>query len=109
MAKSAPRTIRDLRLAAMAGNHGAAKALLRRHGKGELAAEIHPGKPFPPRVRKMVAALTAGTGTHWERVGPDGTILNLLQGDGDPPVAVEKFLHDLSTRPHRGFEEDDNG
>jgi hypothetical protein len=89
MAK-APRTLRDLRLAAMDGDAAAARALLRRSGKDELAAEIHRGKPFPPRVRRMVAALTAGTGTRdqlnkWEYREADGTIVNLLQNDDAPP------------------------
>jgi hypothetical protein len=44
----------------------------------------------PPRVRKMVAALTAGTGTRdqlnkWEYREADGTIVNLLQNDDAPP------------------------
>jgi hypothetical protein len=54
--------LRNLRQAAMAGNHSAAKALLKLHGRDQLAAEIKRGFPFSPRVRRMVDALTAGTG-----------------------------------------------
>jgi hypothetical protein len=52
--------------------------LLRQNGNGDLAAEIRADKPFPPRVKRMVAALTAGTNTGWEYVGADGKIFNLL-------------------------------
>jgi hypothetical protein len=83
MGKLAPRTMRDLCIAARDGDAAAARALLRQEGKSDLAAEIRRGKPFPPRVRKMIAAITAGTGTHdqlsdWEVREPDGTIVNLL-------------------------------
>jgi hypothetical protein len=79
MAKTAAKTVRDLRLAAMAGDHSAARALLKLYGKGELAAEIERGKPWPPRVLRMVRALTAGTNTEFEVVELDGTITNILQ------------------------------
>jgi hypothetical protein len=86
MAKSAHRTMRDLRLAAMEGDVAACRALLRWHGKGRLAAEIRRDKPFPPRVKRMLACLTAGTGTRdcpgdWEFVNERGEIENLLQVD----------------------------
>jgi hypothetical protein len=102
MAKSAPRTIRDMCIAARDGDPAAARALLRRYDKGELVAEIRRGKPFPPRVRKMIGALTAGTGTrdqlgYWERVREDGTIVNLLRDDDAPPFktpARDKVLEE---------------
>ena len=72
------RDLRAMRLAAMDGDPAAARALLRRNGNGDLAAEIRAGKPFPPRVKRMLAALTAGTNTEWEYVGADGKIFNLL-------------------------------
>lgn len=68
----------------MAGDAGAAKALLRLYGFGEIAREIKTGKPYPTRVRNAVNALTAGTDSHWEIVEPDGSITNLLQHD--PPA-----------------------
>jgi hypothetical protein len=83
MAKTAARTVRDLRLAAMEGNYGATRALLRVHGHGELASEIKRNKPWSPRVTRMVRVLSAGTNTEWEIVEPDGTISNDLQSD--PP------------------------
>ena len=78
MAKLPRRTIRDLRLAAMDGDPAACRALLRQNGNGDLAAEIRADKPFPPRVKRMLAALTAGTNTEWEYVGADGKIFNIL-------------------------------
>jgi hypothetical protein len=69
MAKSTPRTMHDLRVAAMGGDYGAAKKLLRLHKRhAHMAAEIRTGKPIPPRVRRMLDAQTAGTGTEWEAV-----------------------------------------
>jgi hypothetical protein len=102
MAKSAPRTFRDLCIAARDGDHAAARALLRRAGKGELCAEIHRGKPFSRRVKTMVLAVSAGTGTrdqlgYWERREADGTIVNLLQNDDAPPFrtpAPDEVLED---------------
>lgn len=81
------RTIRDLRIAAMAGDRAAMRALLRRHGFLGLASEIRRGKPVPNRVAKMIAACTAGTGTHdqpgsWEFINDRGEIESLLL---DPP------------------------
>ena len=78
MGKHSARTIRDLRLAAMDGDPAACRALLRRNGRRDLAAEIRADKPFPPRVKKAVAALTAGTNTEWEYEDADGKIINLL-------------------------------
>ena len=75
----------------MRGDHSAARALLRLYRFNELAAEIkHDHLPFSPRVRRMVLALTAGTGEgdqpgKWEYVAADGRILNLLQNDDAPP------------------------
>jgi hypothetical protein len=102
MGKQSARTIRDLRIAARDGDPAAARALLRRCDKGELAAEIRRGKPFPPRVRKMIGALTAGTGTrdklgYWERLEADGTIDNLLLDVDTPPFktpARDEVLED---------------
>jgi len=80
--------LRSLRQAAMRGDLSAAKALLRLYHFNELAAEIKRGFPFSPRVKKMVLALTAGTGegdepAYWERRNERGEIQNLLLND--PP------------------------
>jgi hypothetical protein len=85
--KKPARTFRDLRIAAMAGDRAAMRALLRRHGFVELASEIRRDKPIPSRVAKMIAACTAGTGTHdqpgsWDFINDRGEIESLLL---DPP------------------------
>ena len=89
MAKADPRTLRDLRLAAVEGNRTAIRALLRRDNKEELAKEVRDDKPLSPRVKRMVRALTAGPGTRdklgeWEHLEADGTITNDLQNDDAP-------------------------
>lgn len=83
MAKTAAKTVRDLRLAAMDGDYSAARALLKLYGRDEIAREIKRGKPWSPHVRRWVAVYTAGTNSEWEVVEPDGTITNLLYPD--PP------------------------
>jgi hypothetical protein len=90
MAKLPRRTIRDLRIAARDGDRVAIRTLLRRDGFAELASEVRRGKPIPPRVRKQVAALTAGTGTHdqpgeWEFINEQGEIENLLMPEPSLP------------------------
>jgi hypothetical protein len=82
--------LRSLRQAAMAGDHSAARHLLRLYGHERLAREIKRNNlPFPPRVATMVGALTAGTGEGaqpgpWEVFNPrTGEIENDLQF---PPV-----------------------
>jgi hypothetical protein len=81
--------LRKLRQGAMANDPAAAKALLKLYRRGRLALEIRPGRPFPNRVQRMIACLTAGTGltdepAHWEFRHPDGTITSDLLND--PPV-----------------------
>ena len=83
MANLAGKTIRDLRIAALAGDHAAIRALLRRKGRTAMALKVHRNKPIPPHVWIQVRALTAGTGTateltRWEERQPDGTIINGL-------------------------------
>jgi hypothetical protein len=46
------------------GDHAAMRALLRRDGFVELAKGVRRDKPVPPRVKRMIDCLTAGTGTH---------------------------------------------
>jgi hypothetical protein len=75
----------DLRVAAMSGDYAACRTLLRLHSRhAYLAAEIIRGKPIPPRVKRMLAALTAGTNTDWEYTDERGLIQNLLQHDPLP-------------------------
>jgi hypothetical protein len=86
MAKPAPRTMRDLRIAARDGDPAAIRALLRKNDREGMAKEVRRGKPIPPRVRTMVGALTAGTGTRdelgaWEALNKRGEIVNDLQLD----------------------------
>jgi hypothetical protein len=63
------RDLRSMRQAAMAGNHSAARELLKLYGYGEIAREIKPNHPFTNRVQRMVGVLTAGTGAG-DEVGP---------------------------------------
>ena len=78
MAYTPSPELRQCMIAAMAGDHEAAKQVLRIYGYSEIAREIRPGKPFSNRVRRAVACLTAGTGSDWEVTRPDGTIENLI-------------------------------
>jgi hypothetical protein len=78
------KNLRSMRQAAMAGNHSAARALLKLYGYDEIAAEIKRDRPFSNRVRRAVNVLTAGTGEagtigKWEHVEADGSITNDLQ------------------------------
>ena len=80
--------LRELRQAAMAGDGHACKALLRLYGLKDLADELRPAKPTPPRVQRVIDSLTAGTGApgtihFWEHQYEDGSIRNDLQND--PP------------------------
>ena len=83
MADLPARTMRDLRIAARDGDRSAMRALLHRCGKADMAREVRGGQPIPPRVKRMLRALTAGIGTHdqpgsWETVDEDGTIRSLI-------------------------------
>jgi hypothetical protein len=83
MADFPKRTMRDLRIAARDGDRAAMRALLRASGKADMAEAIRGGQPIPPRVARMLRALTAGVGTHdrlssWETVDADGTIRSLI-------------------------------
>ena len=86
---------------AMAGNHSAARALLRLYNHKQEAAEVKAGFPFNPRVRRMVDALTAGTSregeplSEWEVVNSKGEIENEALRDPPSPrlrkMFTEKF------------------
>jgi hypothetical protein len=81
----AKRDLRAMRLAAMAGDANAARALLKLYGFREVAAEIKSGLPFSNRVRRAVDALTAGTNTKWEVYNEvTGEFENDLQFDPPP-------------------------
>jgi hypothetical protein len=93
MAKS-KSNMHDLRVAAMNGDHSAARTLLRLNGHKSLAVEIKRGRPLSPRVRRMLDALTAGTNTEWEFVLPDGTISNDLHRP-PPPRGKARVARDI--------------
>jgi hypothetical protein len=81
--------LRPMRQAARAGDHSAARALLKLYGFAEIAAEIKRGLPFSPRVHRQIRALTAGVGEgdkldEWERVNERGEIESLLLPDPPP-------------------------
>ena len=85
------RAMRRLCQAAMASNPGAAKALLKLYGFPQLASEVRTKPPFiPPRCRRMILAITAGTGEGdepaepWEYRNEHGEIENLLWGPPPP-------------------------
>src|SRR5215472_1467830 len=86
MAKPASK-LRDLRIAARDGDYSAARALLRLHGHGNVAAEIKRNKPWSPRVARMVRVVTAGVGTAdepgpWEWRDPaTGRVINNIFPD----------------------------
>ena len=91
--------LRPMRQAAMAGDHFAARALLRLYGFDEIAAEIKRNLPFSNRVRRQVLALTAGIDTEWEA--------DLLRVDLPPrrrtrPIVFEDEENDDATPRSRG-------
>jgi hypothetical protein len=93
------RTLRDLRIAARDGDHAAIRALLRRDGFGELAKDVHRGKPITPKIRRRVAALCLGVGTHdqlgeWEVREPDGRISNDLDPRPSAPRRTRATVFD---------------
>lgn len=99
MAKTAAKTVRDLRIAAREGNHAAARELLRRDGLDALAAEIKTGRPLPPRVQRAIRAATAGTGSKielgpWEHVNERGEIENDLLDDVPTRKVHVQFFDD---------------
>jgi hypothetical protein len=93
MAKAKPK-MHDLRVAALGGDYSASRALLRLSGHKSLAVEIRAGKPIPPRVRRMLGALAAGTNTEWEFILPDGTISNDLHRP-PPPRGKARVARDI--------------
>ena len=61
------RDLRPMHRAAYAGDHDAARAILKLYGFGELAVEIKPGRPFSTRVRNAIGAISGSVDTEWER------------------------------------------
>ena len=84
MAYTPSLELRQCMIAAMAGDHEAAKQVLRIYGYSEIAREIRPGKPFSNRVRRCVGSLTAGINSEWEITRPDGSIENLIMQPPPP-------------------------
>jgi hypothetical protein len=76
------KEFRDCCLAAIAGEHEAARQVLRTYGYAGLARQIVRGKPLSNRIQRAVAVLTVGIGSEWEVRNADGTFDNDLM---DPP------------------------
>lgn len=96
---SSNRELRKMRQAARAGDHSAARALLKLYGFLQLAGEIKPGSPFTPRVAKMIRALSAGVGERdklgsWEVRGENGEIEHLFLHDPPRPARPRVFKDD---------------
>jgi hypothetical protein len=88
-----------MRQAAMAGDHSAARALLRLYGYDKIADELKRAKPFSNRVRRAVDMLTAGTGApgtvgEWEHVEADGTVTSILHRP-PPPRGKARVARDI--------------
>lgn len=84
------RDLRPMRQAARAGDHSAARALLKLYGFDELAAEIKRNFPFSTRVWRQIRAMTAGVGKgdqldEWEYRNERGEIVSLLLPDPPSP------------------------
>ena len=90
MAYTPSLELRQCMVAAMAGDHEAAKQVLKIYGYAEIAREIRPGKPFSNRVRRCVDCITAGINSDWEIIRPDGSIENLIMQPPPPRGAVVK-------------------
>ena len=76
------KEFRECCLAAQAGDHEAARQVLRTYGYSGIARQIVRGKPFSNRIQRAVGLLTAGIGSQWETRNPDGTYeVDLM----DPP------------------------
>jgi hypothetical protein len=80
--------LRQCMIEAIAGDHEAARQVLRVFGYADLARQVVRGKPFSNRIERAVAVLTAGVGTEWETRNPDGTYeCDLME---PPPKRGEK-------------------
>jgi hypothetical protein len=91
------RDLRSMRQAARAGDPRAARALLKLYGHDQLAAAIKPGLPFPPKVRRMIGAMTAGIGEGaepgpWEHRNERGEIESLIYRDPPPRRAPSRVF-----------------
>ena len=96
MAYTRSAELRACMIAALAGDHDAAKQVLKLYGYTQIAREIKKGKPFSNRVRRAVDCLCAGAGSEtWEVVLEDCAIENLLMqpppAPGTPPETRHRF------------------
>jgi hypothetical protein len=91
MAYKPSKELRECCIAALAGDHEAAKSILKLYRYTKLAREVQTGKPFSNRVRRAIDCLCAGTATEWEVTLPDGSIENLLM---PPPPAPGTAVRD---------------
>jgi hypothetical protein len=86
--------LRECCIAAQAGDHDAAKQVLKLYRYVRIAKEVKKGKPFSNRVRRAVDCLTAGYGSEtWEIINEDGKIENLLQWPPPPPGTPPRLVH----------------
>ena len=82
------KEFRECCLAAIAGDHEAARQVLRTYGYPGLARQIVRGKPFSNRIERAIGVLTAGIGSDWETRNANGTYeVDLMQA---PPRRGEK-------------------
>ena len=103
MAKPKP-DLRPLHRAAYAGDHNAARAVLKLYGFDEIAKEIKPGRPFSTRVRNAVGAISGSVDTEWDDQSYDRqvAIMQRLQPDAVVCVgtypACAGFIRDMRDR-----------
>jgi hypothetical protein len=89
-----PPELRACMIAARAGDHDAARQILKLYRHEEIAREIRKGRPFSNRVRRAVDCLCAGAGSDiWEVPLPDGRYENLLAWEPPPPDTPAQTKH----------------
>jgi hypothetical protein len=102
MAYAPSPELRACCIAALAGDHDAARQVLKLYGYPQLAREVKKGKPFSNRVRRAVdcvcvacGSLDDGSSPSWEIMREDGRIENLLMqpppAPGTPPHERHRF------------------
>jgi hypothetical protein len=90
--------LRAMRQAARAGDHSAARALLKLYGFDEIAAEIKRGLPFSPRVHRQIRALTAENASAQTR-SKAGSIGSKLRWRARTSVLTSDELPKFSWKP----------
>jgi hypothetical protein len=94
MAYSPSPELRECCIAARAGDHDAARQILRLYAYPQIAREVKKGKPFSNRVRRAVNCITAGCGSEtWEVIDDDGSIENLLMQAPPAPRSLPQTRH----------------